>query len=219
MRRFVAIGGGEMRSQVKINEFVASIIDREKLVGRTKPYVLFFPQASHESKPYTNSFFKTYGKLKCKADVVLFEQGEMDREHILHKIVKADILYFGGGDLRYLLDRLDAMDLREAIVEAYNRGVVFAGNSAGAMCLYKNALSDYLIERGEGDDYVLVDGYNIIDETCVCHADEEKRKVKADSLDIPNIRLIPSDTAVYYEDEQAVMTIEEDKEGDSNVGL
>lgn len=197
MRRIVAIGGGELRGQSEINEYIVSLVDRSALgEGRTKPYAVFLPQASHESKPYTNSFFKVFSKLKCKADVILYKNDEMSRERISEKLSKADIIYIGGGDYKYMADEFERMGVGELITNAYERGAVIAGNSAGAMYLFERSLSDYLIERGESDEYAVVYGISLVKKNIVCHADEEKRRTEAE-------RVLDSDDTIYVLESEA----------------
>lgn len=209
MKRIVAIGGGELRGQGEINEYIVSLVDRNALrEGQTKPYAVFLPQASHESKPYTNSFFKVFSKLKCKADVILYKNGEMNRERIAEKLSKADIIYIGGGDYKYLTEEFESMGVGELIMNAYERGAVIAGNSAGAMYLFDKSLSDYLIERGESDEYTVVEGVSIIKKNIVCHADEEKRKERAESVfESDNTVYVLTNEAKLFTDGECVHTL------------
>lgn len=209
MNRFIAIGGGEMKSQTVINSYLRQLLEEKGYEGKTKPYVLFFPQASHESKPYTNTFFKVFGKLKCKADVVLFANGEMSSDRIMEKIAKADMIYVGGGDAAYLIDEFDRMGIKDVIIEAYRSGTIIAGNSAGAMLMFDKAVSDYLITRGYSDDYTVIDGYGLIDKVAICHADEIKRLDYVERNDIGNTVNINKDEAVYYVDGEETARIKE----------
>ncbi len=61
MKRIVAVGGGELRGQGEINERIVSLVESNAFAeGKNKPYAVFLPQASHESKPYTNSFLRRF---------------------------------------------------------------------------------------------------------------------------------------------------------------
>ena len=84
--------------------------------------------------------------------------------------------------------------------------------------MYERALSDYMIARGEGDDYVMVEGYGAISGACVAHADESARVAKAEAMDIDGT-YIRANTAIYYEDGVAVDTIVESGEESQDVGL
>lgn len=172
MAKIYIIGGGELKAMSDINETIVK--DLPKTEGR-KPVVLFLPQASSESKPYVNTFYKEFGsRLKCKATCALWLKGEMDREYVAEKIRKADLIYIGGGKYNVLKKSFDVYGMRDLLLNALRDGKTIAGNSAGAMILFEHAVSDYLINE-EGGDYSMVSGYGLIKGTVVAHADEDKR--------------------------------------------
>ena len=143
-RTFVAIGGGSLRERttLQIDEYIVSLAKKEK------PEALFVPTASHNSKPYFNTFRKVYGSiLKCHCDVALVSTGEMSLERIAEKINKADIIYVGSGDTKFLLDTWRDTGLDKLIIEAYRRGVILCGLSAGAIYPFEYCYSDYDLMR------------------------------------------------------------------------
>ncbi len=209
MKRLVAIGGGELRNRttLDIDTFIANLaLDPDK-----RTYALFIPTASHDSKPYFNTFRKTYTSvLDCKVDVAILTRGEMSIDHIKEKIMKADIIYVGGGDTSYMLGEWAKSGLDKMIIDAYNRGVVICGLSAGAICWFNKALSDCeIMANGVAGDYVVLDGLSILDGLCCPHYNEPSRidgydKVKAQ---YPNALCIEDDCGVYYEDGKLVGAI------------
>ena len=103
MKRIVAIGGGELREKttLRVDTFIANLAKKPE----KRTYALFIPTASHDSKPYFNSFRKTYTSvLDCKVDIATITRGEMSKEHIAEKFEKADIIYVGGGDTAYMME-------------------------------------------------------------------------------------------------------------------
>lgn len=172
MAKIYIIGGGELKSMGDINETIVKDLPRSE---GGKPVALFLPQASSESKPYVNTFYKEFGsRLKCKATCALWLKGEMDREYVAEKVRKADLIYIGGGKYDVLKKSFDEFGMRQILSDALRHGKTIAGNSAGAMILFEQAISDYLINE-EGGDYSVVSGYGLIKGTLVAHADEEKR--------------------------------------------
>ena len=151
-KRIIAIGGGEIKSKetLEIDRYIASLA-RER-AGEKRPYGLFIGTASHDSMPYFNSFRKTYTSVfDIKADVALTVYGEMDLEKIKGKFEKADFLYIGGGDTLYMLKRWQEFGLLELIKDAYERGVIVCGLSAGAICWFEDIYTDSaLVENREG---------------------------------------------------------------------
>lgn len=159
-RRIIAIGGGELKTKetLEIDGYIASLA-RER-AGERRPYGLFIGTASHDSMPYFNSFRKTFTSVyDIKADVALTVYGEMDMEKIRGKFEKADFLYVGGGDTLYMLKRWREFGLLPLIRDAYERGVIICGLSAGAICWFEDIYTDsdevdkegsYSMQRGLG---------------------------------------------------------------------
>ena len=149
-KTIVALGGGEIKSKttLKIDEYVASLA--YKRAGGRRPAGLFLGTASHDSMPYFNSFRKTYTSVfDIKADVALTVYGEMDLPHIEEKFLKADFLYIGGGDTKFMLDSWKETGLIGLVLDAYDRGVPVAGLSAGAICWFDKMYTDFDIIRGK----------------------------------------------------------------------
>lgn len=172
MAKIHIIGGGELRQMEEINAAIA--LDLPRTEGK-KPVITFFPQASAESKPYVNSFYKQFGsRLKCKANCALWSKGEMERDYVAEKMRNADAIYIGGGKYDVLKKAFDDFNMRELLIEAIASDKTIIGNSAGAMILYERAVSDYLITEDSGD-YSIVEGYGLIKGGITAHADEERR--------------------------------------------
>ena len=150
-KRIIAIGGGEIRSKetLEIDRYIASLA-RER-AGERRPYGLFIGTASHDSMPYFNSFRKTYTSVfDIKADVALTVYGEMDLEKIRGKFEKADFIYVGGGDTLYMLKRWGEFGLLELVRDAYERGVIICGLSAGAICWFEDIYTDSELAESDG---------------------------------------------------------------------
>ena len=142
-KRIIAIGGGELKSKetLEIDRYIAELA--KKRAGDARAYGLFIGTASHDSMPYFNSFRKTYTSVfDIKADVALTVYGEMSLEKIKEKFQKADFIYVGGGDTLYMLDRWKSFGILELIKDAYERGVIICGLSAGAICWVDNIYTD-----------------------------------------------------------------------------
>lgn len=142
-KTLICIGGGELRSKetIKIDEYIASKAKQQSQEKRA--YGLFIPTASHDSMPYFNSFRKTYTSVfDIKADVALTVYGEMSYEKIRDKFLKADFIYVGGGDTLFMLDMWKKTGMLDLIRDAYERGVIVCGLSAGAICWFENMYTD-----------------------------------------------------------------------------
>ncbi len=176
MKKIIAIGGGEIKSKttLKIDEYIANLAKEHAKDKRAVG--LFVGTASHDSMPYFNSFRKTYTSVfDIKADVALTVYGEMNLSHIKEKFDKADLVYIGGGDTKFMLDHWRESGLIDLILDAYERGVIIAGLSAGAICWFKDMYSDYDIMRNkEKGEYKILDGLGVIDGACSPHFSERE---------------------------------------------
>lgn len=162
MRRIVAIGGGELREKttLKIDEYIAALAKEH--AGEKRANALFIPTASHDFMPYYNSFHKIYtGTFDIKTDVALTVFKEPDMEKLKEKFLKADAIYVGGGDTVFMIEHWKKTGLLSLIEDAYERGIVIAGLSAGAICWFSDIYTDSL-KTEEGTQYAMFKGLSWI---------------------------------------------------------
>ncbi len=198
-KTIIAIGGGELRSKetLKIDGYIAALAKAH--AGEQRATALFFPTASHDSKPYFNSFRKTYTSVfDIKVDVALLTRNEMTLERIQEKINTANLIYIGGGDTKLMLGMWRQTGVDSMLIDAYNRGVPIAGLSAGAICWFESLYTDYDIIRGESSQYKIIEGLGIIRGLVSPHYDE---RAEFDSIVIaqgtPAIALQNNSAAVF----------------------
>lgn len=142
-KTIISIGGGELRERttLKIDEYIA---DRAKArAGIRRANALFLPTASHDFMPYYNTFHKVYtGVFDIKTDVALCVFKDADLARMREKFEKADMIYAGGGDTVFMIEQWKKTGLLSLIREAYERGVVICGLSAGAICWFSDMYTD-----------------------------------------------------------------------------
>lgn len=154
-KRIIAIGGGELKNRetLKIDEYIAN--EAKKIAGERRACGLFIPTASHDCMPYYNTFHKVYtGLFGIKTDVALICNREVDLNKMRAKFEKADFIYVGGGNTVFMLEKWRESGLLALISEAYERGVILCGLSAGAICWFEDMFSDSVVEG----DYAMYKG-------------------------------------------------------------
>lgn len=174
-KRIIAIGGGEIKNKttLKIDEYVANLAKIH--AGEKRANALFIGTASHDSMPYFNSFRKTYTSVfDIKAEVALCVYGEMNVEHIKAKIDNADAIYIGGGDTMFMLEKWRELGLDKMIIEAYEKGTIICGLSAGAICWFTDMYTDYEMMRGVSNEYVLRKGLGVLSGLMCPHFNERE---------------------------------------------
>lgn len=163
MKRIIAIGGGELRERttLKIDEYIAALAKAR--AGENRANALFIPTASHDYMPYYNTFHKVYtGIFNIKTDVALTVFKEVDMEKMSAKFQKSDVIYVGGGDTVFMIEHWKKTGLLSLIEDAYRRGVIIAGLSAGAICWFSDIYTDSQAALGEGDKYAMFQGLSWI---------------------------------------------------------
>ncbi len=203
MKTLIAIGGGEIKNKttLKIDEYVANLA--KKHAGDKRATALFLGTASHDSMPYFNSFRKTYTSVfDIKAEVALIVYGEMNLEHIKEKFDKADMIYVGGGDTLFMLDKWRETGILELMLNAYNDGKIICGLSAGAICWFKDMYTDYEIMRGQSNEYVIRQGLGIIEGAMCPHYNERRVDFTENMVNngLKRAYCVENDAAIVFND-------------------
>jgi dipeptidase E len=162
MKRIIAIGGGELREKttLKIDEYIAKLA--KERAGDKRANALFIPTASHDFMPYYNSFHKVYtGTFDIKTDVALTVFKQAEPEKLKEKFLKADVIYVGGGDTVFMIEHWKGSGILALLEDAYQRGVILAGVSAGAICWFSDIYTDSL-KTEDGAKYAMFKGLNWI---------------------------------------------------------
>ncbi len=143
MRKLIAIGGGEIGRPGFPIETTA--IDKEiiKQSGKKHPKLLFIPTASRDAANYIETVNKYFGgKLGCKTDTLLTVREKPGFKTLRDKILGADIIYVGGGNTLYMMTIWRKLKIDKLLRQAYEKGTVMSGLSAGSICWFKYGNSD-----------------------------------------------------------------------------
>ena len=164
----ILIGGGDY-------SFLSQKIVRS--IKKDIPVFLFIGLASNYSDAYYDKIKKIYQNLGCKCIYLKKKNILYNPQIVLDKINQADIIYIGGGDSIKLASRIDEFGLEILLREAYDRGCVLVGVSAGAILLSKEGFSDSNISRGEGEDFLFVKGMGFVKTTICPHYGEDRKRI------------------------------------------
>lgn len=171
MKVIIPIGGGEIsaHSTLKIDKYIVGLSNKEK------PKVLFIPTASGDMQSYIDRFTNYYQSLGCEVDTLLLSITSNDNL-IRSKIFTSDIIYIGGGNTARMMRIFKRNKVNEYLKQAYERGIILTGLSAGAMCYFTNGYSDSNRSTNPQASLCLVKCLDIIP-YCFCpHYNEEERK-------------------------------------------
>jgi len=167
-RQIFAMGGGGFTMEPGnplLDDFVLSLAD----VG--EPRVLFLPTASGDVGSQINAFKERFGERACVAEhLSLFHLREATRT-LEQTVLEQDVIYVGGGSMRNLLAIWRAHGLDRLLVQAWQRGTVLAGLSAGAMCWFQGGVT-----RSSGPPEAIA-GLGILPGSLTVHADGEPERL------------------------------------------
>jgi dipeptidase E len=143
-RQIVAFGGGGFsmeRGNRLLDDYVLALARRRRAPER--PRVCFLPTASGDADHYIVRFYRAFSPEICEpTHLSLFRRecavGDV-REHLLTR----DLIYVGGGSVISLLGTWRAHGLDLILREAWERGVVLCGLSAGSLCWFAEAVTAF----------------------------------------------------------------------------
>jgi dipeptidase E len=137
-RRILAMGGGGFTMQERCDALDRFVL---ALTGREVPKVCFLPTASGDPREQTTRFQERFGNWPCEPSILsLFHLGRDRIDPIAHLLAQ-DALYVGGGSMRNMLAIWREHGIDDAMRTAWERGIVLAGLSAGAMCWFEGGVS------------------------------------------------------------------------------
>jgi dipeptidase E len=116
------------------------------LTGVPRPRVCFLPTASGDADHYVVRFYRRFSPCCEPSHVSLFrrDQGTGGVEDDLRShLLAQDLIYVGGGNVVSMLGAWRAYGLDEILGEAWRRGIVLCGPSAGSLCWFSEALSAF----------------------------------------------------------------------------
>lgn len=113
------------------------------LTRKVRPRICFLPTASGDADHYIVRFYRAFASHRCEpSHLTLFRRDHEavdPREHLLAQ----DLIYVGGGSVISLLGTWRAHGLDAILREAWERGVVLCGLSAGSLCWYAEGITSF----------------------------------------------------------------------------
>jgi len=175
-KKIIAIGGGGFTHQLdqSLDQFV---IDKLK---KTNNKIGFLATASKDDEKKISLFYKR------------FENTEFELSHFnlttningfSEWIMSKDLVYIGGGNTVFMLEIWKKNKLEHIFKEAYEKGIILSGISAGAVCWF-----DWILSDAVGPGFNPLRGINLISGSCTPHSSNIERINQFES-DIKNNKL------------------------------
>ena len=165
MKQIIAIGGGGFGRNPQQYLIEQYILDQAK---SDRPNILFIPTATGELDSYIVNFYKVFSKLQCSPNHLSFFKRTPDLQKLM---AEQDVIFVGGGNTKSMLAVWREWQLDEYLSEAYNRGVVMSGVSAGAICWFQQGITD-----SWESELKVMPCLEFVDGVCCPHYDEEPER-------------------------------------------
>jgi dipeptidase E len=126
-------GGGVLDPASKLEELLL------ELAGLARPRVCFLPTAAADSAERIEQFYDAFRDRPCETShLTLFGMPEEPAAHIAAQ----DVIYVNGGNTANALAIWRVHRVILALREAWHRGAVLGGWSAGANCWFEDSVTD-----------------------------------------------------------------------------
>lgn len=194
-RHIVACGGGGWSGEPGAGPLEDHILG---LASTDTPRVCLLATASGDSDWVIARFHEFFGRLPCRAThVALFRpHPEGVAEHLLAQ----DVIYVAGGSSANLMAVWGVHGVGDVLRAAWERGVVMAGVSAGAICWFERGLTNSL-----GPGFAPVRGLGLLPGGFCPHADGDPERIPAladliDRGEMPPTIAVDDGAAVHLTD-------------------
>lgn len=169
----VAMGGGGFSMEPEnplLDDFVLSLSRRQPA------QVCFLPTASADSPAYVARFYRAFARRSLATDVTLSDPSNFPRHparsgEIADVLAEQDVIYVGGGNTANLLAIWRTHGIDRMLKDAWRRGAVLTGVSAGMLCWFRGGVTDSF-----GALEPLNDGLGLIEATACPHYDGETQR-------------------------------------------
>ena len=164
-KQIIAIGGGGFGRSPGEGIIEKYILDQS---DKDKPNICFIPTATGDNEAYKVNYYSTFSKLNCSPVHLDFFKRTPDLEEL---IKHQDIIFVGGGNTKSMLAVWKDWGLDLILKEAYERGVIMCGVSAGAICWFEEGVTDSWSE-----ELKVMDCLGFVKGACCPHYDEEPQR-------------------------------------------
>ena len=137
------------------------------LAGGPAPRILFLPTAGGDAAAQIAAFHAAFGDRPCEPSVLSLFRLHGTSTAIRDIVLEQDVIYVGGGSMRNMLAIWRAHGLDGLLREAWEREILLAGLSAGAMCWFAGGIT---MSSGPPE---VIEGLGFLPGSLSVHADGE----------------------------------------------
>ena len=164
-KQIIAIGGGGFGRNPGVGIIEKYILDQS---DKDTPNICFIPTATGDSESYKVSYYSTMTKLDCNPTHLDFFKRTPNLEELIQM---QDVIFVGGGNTKSMLAVWKEWNLHKILRNAYEKGIVMSGVSAGAICWFDKGITD-----SYANNLAIIDCLGIVEGIACPHFDEEKER-------------------------------------------
>jgi hypothetical protein len=133
--RTICISGGEFDKP-----FIRKVIE---LTGKTDPKICFLPTAAADNPYEIAWWYELCQGMPMKPFVMrVFLNSSPEQKSFEETLMDMDAIVVGGGSTLNMMGIWKAQGIDTVLRQAYQKGIVMAGGSAGSLCWFNAGLSD-----------------------------------------------------------------------------
>ncbi|MDT0540155.1 MULTISPECIES: peptidase E [Croceitalea] len=157
---------GSGRHRIPFLRFLAQLTEKEN------PNICFLPTATADDKDYIIAFYEVCKGLSINPHVLKVWINSYDQQETFEEIIsKMDAIVVGGGNTLNMLAIWKAQGIDILLKQAYDRGCIMAGGSAGSLCWFNAGTTD-----SRPKELSIVKGMSFINKSHCPHYNSEKSR-------------------------------------------
>jgi dipeptidase E len=149
VKQIIAMGGGGFTMEPD-NPLLDDFVLRQS--QQSRPKICLLPTASGDHEEYIQGFYDLFLNRRCTPSHLSLYDSPSPQPEAAGHLLGQDIIYVSGGHTAKMLRKWKELGIDDILREAWQRGIVLAGVSAGAACWFEEALTDSDPERLSRDE-------------------------------------------------------------------
>ena len=115
----------------------------KELTGKDRPKMCFLPTASGDDEGYIERWYQACKALDIEPYVLRVWINSIEQQHSWEELIlPMDAIVVGGGNTLNMLAIWEAQGITELLKQAYEKGTVMTGGSAGSLCWFNAGTTD-----------------------------------------------------------------------------
>jgi dipeptidase E len=143
----------------------------------SNPKVCFISTGSGDSEEWLTKYYKAFAKLGARTSHLAFFRNPRPTSIPLANIAKGllaqDAIYVGGGNTKSMLAVWREWGVDQILRQAWEKGILLGGMSAGAICWFEHGATDSILGPGRSSQLKCL---GFLPGSCTPHFDGEPRR-------------------------------------------